>query len=78
MQKVRDYVVRSVNCGRSLRDLAHAAELDEKSIRQVREESWNPRATTLRKLERLLPAGWNAGDAVCDAAGTSAAEGGRP
>lgn len=77
MQKVRDYVVRSVSCGRSLRDLAQAAALDEKSIRQIREPLWNPRATTLRKLEALLPEGWQAGDPVeRSIAGAAGASGG--
>lgn len=59
MRNVRDYVVR---CGRGPTELAREIGLDEKSVRQVRDANWNPRATTLRKLEALLPEGWTAGD----------------
>ncbi len=69
MKNVRDYVAR---CGRPLRELALAIDLDEKSLRQVRGEGWNPRATTLRKIERLLPEGWQAGDPIPDGDGEGA------
>jgi hypothetical protein len=79
LANLRDWIARS---GRSYAEIAAAADVDEKSVRQARQEGWNPRATTLKKLEAVMPEGWRAGDPVPEtgsgAAATSAAEAGRP
>lgn len=36
--------------------IAEQAEIDEKTLRLARNPDWDPRASTLRKLETLIPA----------------------
>lgn len=36
--------------------LATEASVAESTIRQIFDDSWNPRADTLRQLERIVPA----------------------
>lgn len=42
--------------------LARKAELHEKTLRIARLDGWNPRADTLRKIERLIPSSWRPAD----------------
>lgn len=35
--------------------IAELAEVDEKTLRLAKEPGWDPRASTLRKLEELIP-----------------------
>lgn len=63
LSRLRDWIARS---GRSYADIAAAAGVDEKSVRQARHEGWNPRATTLKKLEAVLPKDWPAGEPVSE------------
>jgi hypothetical protein len=37
------------------REIADQADLDEKTLRLAIEADWDPRASTLRKLEQLMP-----------------------
>jgi hypothetical protein len=58
---VRDWVSRS---GQTDQAIAVAANVDEKTVRNVARSDWNPRVETLRKLMRAMPCGWRAGDPV--------------
>ncbi len=37
-------------------EIAKQADIDEKTLRLARQPDWDPRASTLRKLETLIPA----------------------
>lgn len=52
---IRDWLAR---CGQTNAALAQQAGVDEKSIRQARQQGWNPRAETLGKIEALVPPDW--------------------
>lgn len=43
--------------------------LNESTLRDIDGEAWNPRAETLRKLEAVIPEGWQPGDPVPSAEG---------
>lgn len=45
--------------GLSKSALARAAGLPESTLREFDRPSWSPTATTLRKLEALIPPGWS-------------------
>ena len=57
ISRLRDFLAQS-----DATNAALAAEVgvDEKVIRQARQPDWNPRAETLRRMERLIPADWQA------------------
>ena len=44
--------------------LAVLAEVAEASLRRIDDDDWNPTVATLRKLEGILPPGWQIGDPV--------------
>ncbi len=60
--RVRDFVTRSLAAGATVSALAEIAAVDNKSVSQALQANWNPTASTLRKLEGLLPKGWQQGD----------------
>lgn len=43
---------------------AAAAGVSEATLRHIDHENWNPTASTLEKLEVLIPANWQLGDPV--------------
>ncbi len=44
--------------------LANEAGLTESTLRFLDSDNWNPTAETLRKLEAVIPPGWQPGHAV--------------
>jgi hypothetical protein len=44
------------------RSLAETAGVDEKTLRLAARDSWNPTASTLQKLEALIPPDWQPDD----------------
>lgn len=52
---------------------ATEAELNEATVRPMFRDNWNPTAETLRKLEAVIPAGWQPGDDVSPSDGAATA-----
>ena len=48
---------------------AREAGLGETTLRGFDSDSWNPTADTLRKLEAVIPPGWQPGDEVAPESG---------
>lgn len=46
-------------CGMSKRELARTAGLDSNALLQMDEPGWNPTAETLRRVEKVIPAGFS-------------------
>jgi len=61
LARVREFVTRSLASGVTASALAEEAGVDNKSVSLVLQPSWNPTASTLRKLEALIPEGWRPG-----------------
>ncbi len=53
--------------------LAREAGLSDMVVRGMERDDWSPSGTSVRALERLIPADWKAGDPLPDGQGTSAA-----
>lgn len=54
-------------------EFARQAGLRDTVLRRFEEADWNPTVDTLRKLEALIPEGWQPGDAVAPAGAQGAA-----
>lgn len=52
---------------------AREAGLGETTLRGFDSETWNPTADTLRKLEAVIPDGWQPGDGIAAADSGAAA-----
>lgn len=50
--------------GWSINRLGSECGLNESTLRDIDGKGWNPRAETLRKLEAVIPAGWQPGDEI--------------
>lgn len=53
--RVRDYVLKS---GRTKVAIAADAGISDTTLRDVHRPDWNPRAATLRAVERIIPPGF--------------------
>lgn len=51
--RVRDWLAARIE---HRHEIARQADVDEKTIRLAMADDWDPRASTLRKLESVIPA----------------------
>jgi len=60
------------SAGWSINRLGSECGLNESTLRDIDNPDWNPRAETLRKLEAVIPPGWQPGDKAPAAEGEAA------